>query len=231
MIFAAGLGTRLQPWTFTKPKALIEYNKTPLLELVILKLKHYGFSEIVINVHHFASQIEEFIAKNRKFGLDIIISDERDLLLDTGGGLKRARTFLESNEPFLIYNVDILSKINLNDFYNFHIQSKSIATLAVQERKTSRSLVFDEENYLCSWKNNSTGEEKIARISEKTKKHFAFDGIHFVNPEIFQLIEEDGVFSIIDLYLRLAKNHKISAFAENTFWLDMGRKKNFEIVF
>jgi len=227
MIFAAGMGTRLQPWTFTKPKALVEYNKVPLLEIVIKKLLSFGFNNIVINVHHFADMIEDFLKKNKNFGAEILFSDERTLLLDTGGGLKKAKPFLETGEPFLLYNVDIFSEINLTEFYNLHLKNDSLATLAMKNRNTSRALVFDDDNYLCSWKNNSTGDEKIARENNKSKIQLAFSGIHIVNSEIFKLISEDGVFSIIDLYLRLAKDYKISAYTEDSFWLDLGRKVNF----
>jgi NDP-sugar pyrophosphorylase family protein len=231
MIFAAGLGTRLQPWTNTKPKALVEFNKIPLLEIIIKKLINYNFNEIVINVHHFAEQIEDFLKKKNYYGIDIFLSDERELLLDTGGGLKKAQNFLKGTEPFLLYNVDIFSDINLIEFYNYHIKNSALVTLAVKERETSRSLVFSNDNYLCHWQNNVTGEKKISRQLSNNLKKYAFSGIHIVNTEVFELIEEEGVFSIIDLYLRLATTFKISAYNENSFWLDMGKKENFSFKF
>jgi len=227
MIFAAGLGTRLQPWTNNKPKALIEYKQVPLLEIVINKLKKTGFKQIVINVHHFAEQIIEFLKNKNYFDCDIYISDETDLLLDTGGGLKKAEHFFDSEKPFLVYNVDILSEIDLLDFYNNHLKNNSLATLAVQKRETSRVLFFDSENNLCSWKNLKTNQEKIARHTFLQTNYFAFSGLHIISPKIFELIEEKGSFSIIDLYLRLAKDNKISYYLDSKDWKDMGKKENF----
>jgi len=143
MIFAAGKGTRLQPLTNDIPKALVKVNNITLLEIIINKLKHFGFNDIIINVHHFAEQIKDFLNKNNNFGIKITISDESSLLLETGGGLKKAAWFFDDNKPFLIHNVDILSDINLSELYDFHIQSQSLATLAVMHRITSRYFLFD----------------------------------------------------------------------------------------
>ena len=144
MIFAAGLGSRLKPLTDTMPKALVPIAGRPMLEHVILKLKASGFTEIVINIHHFGEQILDFLKENDNFGLTIHISDERDQLLDTGGGVKKARTFFEnSNEPFLVHNVDILSDIDLKELYDYHLQNGGVATLLASQRKTSRYLLFD----------------------------------------------------------------------------------------
>lgn len=229
IIFAAGLGTRLQPWTNTKPKALVEYKNAPLLQHVILKLKSEGFDEIIINIHHFADQVVDFVRKNDSFGAKINFSDETGLLLDTGGGLKKTADFFKNCESFLAYNVDILTDLNLQDFYNYHIENKAIATLAVQKRQTSRQLIFDKNGYLCKWKNVVTGEEKPAREISGTPLPYAFSGIHIISPKIFNKITETGVFSIIDVYLRLAKTEKIAFFDHTkSSWQDMGRKENFD---
>ncbi|MGB1243748.1 MAG: sugar phosphate nucleotidyltransferase, partial [Chitinophagales bacterium] len=164
MIFAAGLGTRLRPLTNDKPKALVEVNGKPLLEIVILQLKRYGFRDIVVNVHYFAKQIIRFLEAKNNFGIHIQISDESDLLLETGGGLQKAKHFLCSDdEPFLVHNVDILSDINLKALYQSHLEGSPLATLVVRNRKTSRYLLFDETNRLCGWKNVKTGEVRMMR--------------------------------------------------------------------
>lgn len=161
MIFAAGLGSRLKPLTDTMPKALVPIAGRPMLEHVILKLKAAGFTEIMINIHHFGEQILDFLKANENFGLIIHISDERDLLLDTGGGVKKARSFFEnSDEPFLIHNVDILSDVNLKELYDYHLQSGAVATLLASQRKTSRYLLFDTDKRLCGWINKDTEQVK-----------------------------------------------------------------------
>ena len=160
MIFAAGLGTRLKPLTDNKPKALVEVGGKTMLELVILKLKEAGFNEIVINIHHFGQQIIDYLKANNNFGLTIHISDERDYLLDTGGGIKKATPFLMGNEPFLVHNVDIFSNVDLRQLYENHLKSGATATLLVSQRKTARHLLFNKENKLCGWHNNETGEVK-----------------------------------------------------------------------
>ncbi len=228
IIFAAGLGTRLSPWTNNKPKALVEYQNIPLLQHVILKLKKHGFDDIIINIHHFADQVEEFIEKNDSFGIIISFSNERDLLLDTGGGLKNTAHFFNDNKPFLAYNVDIISDINLNEFYNYHIENKVLVTLAVKNRETSRQLLFDENKNLCQWKNVITNEIKNARTAVGELKSYAFSGLHVISPQIFDKITEEGVFSIIDTYLRLAKTEDIIFYNHNySSWKDMGRKSEY----
>lgn len=228
MIFAAGRGTRLQPLTNKKPKALIEINGITMLELVIGKLKKYGISEFVINVHHFADQIIDFLNKKNNFNSIIHISDEREMLLETGGGLKKAEKFLSKNdEDFLVYNVDIFSNIDIFDLVKFHKKSKAIVTLAMQKRNSSRQLLFDEKNYLCAWKNILSGEIKKSRLVNGKLKSLAFSGIHLINPKIFKLISETGKFSIIDMYLRIAKNYKISAYKHNySSYLDLGKHES-----
>ncbi len=228
MIFAAGLGTRLRPLTNKKPKALVEINGITMLELVINKLKKAGICDFVINVHHFSEQIIDFLKDNRNFNSNIYISDESNMLLETGGGLYKAAKYLSSdNEDFIVYNVDIFSDININNLINFHKKNNSLVTLAVQNIKSSRQLLFDKKNYLCQWQNISTGEKKIARNTNSKLNAFAFSGIHVINNKIFELITETGKFSIIDTYLRIAKNYKISAYIHNSsFCIDIGSYKN-----
>jgi NDP-sugar pyrophosphorylase family protein len=225
LIFAAGLGTRLKEHTENKPKALVQLAGKPLIQWAIENLKSFGVGHIVINVHHFADQIIDFISKNHSFGIRIDISDERDMLLDTGGGLKNAARFFEGKKPVLIYNVDIVSNLNLHKLIDFHIQNKPLATLAVRRRETSRYLMFDENMLLSGWKNFSSGDTIISREAEfADSEPFAFSGIHIVQPEIFDLIAETGKFPIMDLYLRLAKNHPIKGYLDQSdLWMDLGK--------
>ena len=157
MIFAAGLGSRLKPLTDNMPKALVPVAGKPMLEHVILKLKEAGFDQIVINIHHLGQQIIDFLQANNNFGVKIYISDERDYLLDTGGGIKKAALFLQGDEPFLVHNVDILSNVDLKQLYQQHVNNNALATLLVSQRQTSRYLLFNQENKLCGWRNHATG--------------------------------------------------------------------------
>lgn len=222
MIFAAGLGTRLRPLTDKCPKALVKINGTPLLEIVIKKLRNHGFTKIIINIHHFGEQIIHFLEANNNFNLQIEISDERNLLLETGGALKKAASFL-NDAPFLVCNADILTDMNLKTFYDFHCQSDALATLAVRKRATSRYLQFDAKNILSGWRNNKTGEVKIARQTEMIQD-WAFSGIHVISPEIFHFMPSEDKFSIIDVYLKAAQEHEIIAYPhDNDIWLDVGK--------
>lgn len=226
-ILAAGLGTRLKPLTDFKPKALIELNGIPLIEIIIKRLIKYDFKEIIINVHHYADQIIKFLEKNNYFNIEIKISDERELLLDTGGGLKKASWFFDDNQPFLIHNVDIISNINLKEFYEYHKSQNSVITIAVQKRNSSRYFLFDSENYLCGWENIKTGEVKIVRNPSGPISKYAFSGIHTVTPIVFKNFPDKDVFSIIDFYLALASKYKISFYEHNNnFFFDLGKKEN-----
>lgn len=226
-ILAAGLGTRLKPLTDIKPKALIEINGITLLELVINRLVKYSFNQIIINVHHHAEQIIKFLKQKNYFGIDIAISDERNLLLDTGGGLKKVFYFFNDNQPFLIHNVDILSDIDLSKFYQYHQKQNSIVTLAVQKRKSSRYFLFDDDNNLCGWENVKTSERKIVRQPIGKLSQFAFSGIHIANKEIFDYMPSEDVFSIIDFYLSVASDKRISFFDHtDSFLIDLGKKEN-----
>ncbi len=229
MILAAGLGTRLQPLTDNMPKALVKiYDKT-LLEIAINNLAKNGFDKIIINVHHFAEQVINFIEQNN-FSADITISDERDKLLDTGGGLKKASWFFNNSKPFLLYNVDIISNLNLQTLYKANMKSNSIATLTVRKRESSRYLLFNSENILCGWKNTKTGE-LISSCNIDLLDEFAFSGIHIIDPKIFSLMPDDDVFSIIDLYLDIMRDNKIVAHINNdSFWLDVGNTESLRIA-
>lgn len=225
MIFAAGLGTRLKPLTNDKPKALVEVDGKTLLERCINYLKKFGINEVVINVHHFSSQIIEFLRANNNLGITIHISDESEKLLDTGGGLLKARSLLGGEEPILIINVDILTNLNLHSLLEHHSKNHVLATLVVRERQSSRYLLFDEENYLTGWMNSKINEMKfVGSQLPKSYKMFAFSGIQIIQPELLHLITECGKFSIIDLYLRLAENNKVLAFLDkDSVWLDLGK--------
>lgn len=226
MIFAAGIGSRLKPYTLHQPKALVEVGGKPLLQWTIEKLKNAGIDSITINIHHFGGQIIDFLEENKNFGVEINISDERDLLLDTGGGLKKAGHFLAGEEPFLLHNVDILSTIDLQQLLHFHQENKPLATLAVKERTGSRFLLVNSKNELCGWENINTGETIMARKGGSFRRT-AFSGIHIVSPEIFNLIEEEGVFSITQLYLRLAGENILLGYDHSSdYWNDLGKPKN-----
>ena len=230
MIFAAGLGSRLKPLTDTMPKALVPVAGCPMLEHVILKLKASGFTEIVINIHHFGEQIIDFLKTNNDFGLTIHISDERDRLLDTGGGIRKARLFFEnSGEPFLVHNVDILSDMNLKELYDFHMQSGSVATLLASRRTTSRYLLFDTERKLRGWINKDTGQVKPEGVhyDESLYREYAFSGIHVFSPAVFRLMEAprwEGKFSIMDFYLATCGQTDYSGYlAEKLELIDIGK--------
>jgi mannose-1-phosphate guanylyltransferase len=230
MILAAGLGTRLRPITDTRPKALVEVSGHTLLEITIHRLREFGIREVIINVHHFAQQIVEYLQKNDNFGMRIEISLE-DILLDTGGGLKKAAWFFleESNrgEPFLLYNVDVLSTIDFGRLFEFHRDRGALATLAVQERETSRYLLFDKNNLFCGRKTGHDGKVEMARPVTEAKPE-AFCGVHVISPRLLSRITEEGVFSIVACYMRLAgEGEKILGFsADHYYWRDLGKAEN-----
>lgn len=185
-----------------------------MLEHVILKLKAAGFDRIAINIHHLGQQIIDFLRANDNFGVEIYLSDEREYLLDTGGGIKHAEPFLNGNEPFLVHNVDIFSNVDLQRLYQHHIENKALATLLVSQRKTSRYLLFNNDNRLCGWRNRETGEVKsyYPYFDPEQYKAYAFSGIHVISPEIFRWMEEwTGKFSIIQFYLSICARTNIQA--------------------
>jgi N-acetyl-alpha-D-muramate 1-phosphate uridylyltransferase len=206
MILAAGLGTRFKPWTDHHPKALAVVNGKSLLQRNIEYLQLYGIHEVVINVHHFAEQVTEALAVKQGWGSHYIISDETAAVLETGGGLKKARPFLE-DAPFVLMNVDILTDMDLGAMIEDHFLHSPLATLAVTDRTTSRYFLFDAKDELCGWRNVKTGQERIARPAAGVQK--AFSGIHVIDPSIFSLLTMEGKFSMVDVYLDLAAGHSI----------------------
>ena len=245
MIFAAGLGTRLKPITDRMPKALVPVGGQPLLWHVIQKLRAAGFERIVINVHHFADQIIDYIEANQNFGLDIRISDERVTLLDTGGGIKHALPLFDPSMPILIHNVDILSNVDLAALYQATLQSQADALLLVSQRQTKRYLLFADDDRLCGWTNIETGEVKgpLSTIHYPPStihhspstihyplKQLAFSGIHVLSPSTFSLFEQmPDRFSIIDFYLQYASHCFFKGKAqENLRLLDVGKLDSLE---
>ncbi len=230
MILAAGLGTRLLHLTHEKPKALIEVKGMTLLERSIHKLIEAGVNEIIINIHHFAPQVREFVAQH-PFDAQISFSDETALLLDTGGGIKKAAWFFDDEKPFLVYNVDVITDMDLKAMFAFHCKQKALATLAVRNRETQRYLLFNNNMRLCGRYNAKTDEETLKLADEETYKPFAFSGIHVISPEIFSLMPDKNVFSITDLYLDLTTTHPIIGYEHaQGYWMDMGKLQSLEDV-
>ena len=225
LIFAAGKGTRLKPFTDHHPKALATVNGVPLLERNIRFLQGFGINDFVINIHHFGDQIIDFLRKNDNFGAKIEISDERGELLETGGGLVFARKFLDFQEDFLIMNADILTDLNVSEFVKYHQEKKDFATLAVSDRKSSRKLLFNSEMVLRGWLNVETGEQRLAEFN-KGFKALAFSGIHCINPEIFNKIKRTGKFSIMEEYLDLMHTEQIQGFEHHGILIDVGRPES-----
>ena len=236
MIFAAGLGTRLKPITDHMPKAMVCVGGEPLIKHVIEKLKSAGTERIVVNVHHFATQITDYLKENNNFNTDIRISDESDKLLDTGGGIKKAQDLFDKESPILIHNVDILSNVDLKRFYEAGISNSNIdkesttadAVLLVSERKTKRYLLFDNSMRLVGWTNIETGEVRspYPNLNPKDCKMYAFAGIHAISPRLFKMMDEDfpDKFGIIDFYLKACKSHIIKGYVkENLKLLDVGK--------
>lgn len=227
MVLAAGLGTRLRPLTNDRPKALVEVGGKTLLELTLARLRSFGMGEVIINVHHFADMVVNYLNAHQNFGMQIAISRE-DVLLDTGGGLKKAAWFfLEDKEPFLVHNVDVLSNIDLARIVAFHQQQQALVTLAVQDRPTSRYLLFDSDGHLCGRRAGRDGPLELVRPAHHVDA-FAFAGIHVISPPLLPLLTEDGAFSIITSYLRVAaSSKKISAFRADEYqWRDLGKLEN-----
>ncbi|MBQ6747492.1 MAG: nucleotidyltransferase family protein [Bacteroidaceae bacterium] len=235
MIFAAGIGSRLKPITDTMPKALVPVGGVPMLQRTLLRLKEAGFTDVTINIHHFGQQIIDFLQQNDNFGLDIHISDERDELLDTGGGILKARPFLEGDEPFLVHNVDILSNIDLRQVYDGHVQSGADATLLVSDRTTTRKLLFDKEMRMQGWLNHSTGEvlpEDFVWMPEQHRE-LAFEGIHVISPTLFKYMGEgtqwQGKFSIIPFYLSVCKQLHLRGYElKDITWFDIGKPETLQ---
>ena len=224
MIFAAGLGTRLKPLTEIIPKALVKVYGVTLLEQSLFHLKKSGINQVIINVHHFAGQIIDYLKINRDFGMNITISDESGELLDTGGGLKKASWFFDDPDPFIIQNVDVISNLDLLKVVDYHNKKKNLATLVIKERQTSRYFLFDDKLILCGWENVKTGERVISGKTVTNYKQLAFSGIQVMEPDIFNFISETGKFSLTGMYLRLSAEHKIDGFIDkDSFWKDAGK--------
>jgi MurNAc alpha-1-phosphate uridylyltransferase len=229
MIFAAGLGTRLGEISKSIPKALVEINGKTILQIAAEKVKKHGFDDIIVNVHHFAGLVEKEVEKLRKLDFNITVSDERKLLLETGGGLYKAGWFFD-NDPFLVYNADIITDLDLSALYRYHIGKGGIATLAVRNRPGKRFFLVNESGLLKGWCNKETGEEIIVESNPGVLKEAGFSGIHIINPEIFKHMEK-GVYSMTPLYLRLAKSYKIFTYRhDDGFWADIGTPENLEYV-
>jgi NDP-sugar pyrophosphorylase family protein len=231
MILAAGLGTRLRPLTDDRPKALVTVAGRTLLEITLSRLRAFGVREVILNVHHFAEMIVDYLEANHNFGMRIEVSRE-DALLDTGGGLKRAAWFFladgeSAHEPFLVHNVDVISTVDLARMVRFHTEHNALAVLAVQQRETSRFLLFDEHGQLCGRRAGQNEEPEWGRPTPRFQA-FAFSGIHVLSPRIFAKLPEEDVFSIVPAYLRLAaQGEKILAFrADEFYWRDLGRPEN-----
>lgn len=228
MVLAAGLGTRLRPLTDDRPKALVELCGRTLLEITLMRLRGFGISQVIVNTHHFADKMVEYLQAHGNFGMEIEISRE-DVLLDTGGGLKKAEYFFRdhSDQEFLLHNVDVISDIDLKQMVQFHRQRGALATLAVQERKTSRYLLFDQDMRLCGRRNEKEDKTEIVRSVSSLQK-FAFCGIHVISMRFLEMMSEEGAFSIIDSYLRVAgQSESVMGFgADGYYWRDLGKPEN-----
>lgn len=225
LIFAAGKGTRLKPFTDHHPKALAKVNGVPLLERNIKYLQSYGINDFVINIHHFGDQIAEFLKKNNNFNAKIQISDESEELLETGGGLVFARKFLDNQDDFLIMNADILTDLNISNFVKYHKEQNDFATLAVSDRQSSRKLLFSNDMILRGWLNVQTGEQRLAEFN-KGFKALAFSGVHCINPKIFDKIRRTGKFSIMEEYLDLMLTESIHGFVHDAHLVDVGKPES-----
>ena len=227
MIFAAGLGTRMGEITQTVPKALVEINGKSVLRLAVEKCTLYGFDDIVVNVHHFADLVEDEIRRLNKMGFRITVSDERELLLENGGGLYKARGFFD-RQPFLLYNVDIISDLDLSALYVTHLANKGLATLAVRHRPGKRFYLIDNKGLIRGWRNVSTGEQILAGKVDTELTEIAFSSMHIMEPEIFNYMQE-GIYTFTTLYLELAEKHKIYTFKhDDGYWIDIGTPESLE---
>ena len=230
MIFSAGLGTRFKPWTDKHPKALALVNGKTLLQKNIEYLQKYGITNVVVNVHHFAEQIIDAVKKNKGWGSNIMISDERDEVLETGGGLLKAKNLLYKDQPFVTINVDILTELNLFSLFAFHKKKQPLISFAVTDRDTSRYFLFDEYNRLCGWRNTKTGEEKIV-IDKPVLVEKAYSCVVIFEPQIFSLIPYTGKFSLVDVYLSLAPHHLILGYDHSGDRLvDVGKPESIAVA-
>lgn len=229
MLMAAGLGTRLGKITESIPKVLADINGKSLLRLAVEKCTASGFDDIIINVHHFADMVEDEVKKLRKDGFKITVSDERDLLLETGGGLYNAREFFD-RDPFLLYNADTITDLDLSELFKYHLEKQGLATLAVRNRPGNRYFLVNDEGLLRGWCNKATGERIVAGEETESLSEIAFSGIHIIEPEIFGYMSS-GVYTMTALYLQLASSHKIFTYRyDSGYWLNVGTPENLEEV-
>ena len=230
MIFAAGLGTRFKPWTDSHPKALALVNGKSLLQRNIEYLQQYGINEVVINVHHFADQIIDAVFANNGWGSHVVISDETGEVLETGGGLLKAQPLLQSNEPFLTLNADILTDLNIHELLSFHRNNEALISFGITNRTSSRVLLFDNNNQLCGWRNSTTGEEKIA-IPNQQLHAMAYSCVAVFEQHIFEVIPQRGKFSLTETYLSLASAYTIKGFDHSgDLFIDVGKPESVEIA-
>ena len=232
MVLAAGLGTRLRPLTNDRPKALVEVAGRTMLEITLVRLRDFGIRDVIVNVHHFADMVVDYLKANDNFGMRIEISREEELLLDTGGGLKKAAWFFaddprHSSEPFLLHNVDVVSTIDLGRMIKFHDEHEPLATLAVQDRSTSRYLLFDEKQMLCGRRAGLDGVPELVQPAHQPIA-LAFSGIHVISPRLLGMMTDEGAFSIISTYMRLAsQGEKILGLrADEYYWRDLGKPES-----
>jgi NDP-sugar pyrophosphorylase family protein len=229
MILAAGLGTRLRPLTNDRPKALVEIQGRTLLEITLLRLKSFGIRDVIVNVHHFADLVVDYLKASGNFAMNVEISRE-EILLDTGGGLRRAACFFrdrEEDEPFILHNVDVLSTIDLNRMVQFHKEKYALATLAMQKRETSRYLLFDKNAQLCGRRAGLDGAPELVTAIEHVDA-LAFAGVHVISPRLLSMLGDEEIFPIVREYLRLAAvGERIFAFrADEYYWRDLGRPES-----
>ena len=230
MIFAAGLGTRFKPWTDKHPKALALINGKSLLQRNIEYLQLYGITDVVVNIHHFADQVIAAIEKNKGWGSNVLISDESDELLETGGGLFKAKNLLQNGKPFITLNADFLTDLNIDDLITFHKTKNALISFGITNRKTSRYFLFNEDNRLCGWRNVNSGEERIV-VSKNNLKEMAYSCVVVFQPEIFDLILQRGKFSLVDTYLSLAADHRIYGYEHSGDKLvDVGKPESVAIA-
>jgi len=227
MILAAGLGSRLKPWTDKHPKALAIVNGKSLLQRNVEYLQQYGITEVIVNVHHFGDQIIDALHKNNGWGSSVTLSDETSEVLETGGGLQKASWYFKDTDHFVLINADVLTDMNLGEMLQLHMQSSALATLAVSNRETSRYFLFDEHNCLRGWRNVKTGEEKPNPLPSGNLTPKAFSGIHIINSNIFPLIKQQGKFSMVDVYLDLCLNNTIQSFDHSASkFIDVGKPES-----
>ena len=230
MIFSAGLGTRFKPWTDSYPKALALVNNKTLLQRNIEYLQQFGIKDVIVNVHHFADQVIDTIRQNKGWGSNISISEEREGLLETGGGLLKAKDFLHGTEPFITLNVDILTSLDLDKLLAFHRQHQPLISFGITDRKTSRYFLFDKDDRLCGWRNIKTAKEKIV-INKPLLIQKAYSCVVVFQPEIFSLMKQSGKFSLTDTYLDLAPNHRILGYDHSgDILVDVGKTESIAIA-